>query len=193
MVVRLPPRPGVDAASRRVLGRTHAATGTAAWLLLAPVVQPWGEWSWTQLGIGTAVATWAALLPDLDEPGARASRALLGPFRRPVSMTIRRLAGGHRAGTHYPLIQLAGAGAVWAALSAFAPGWAWLALPLLVGLVVHSLGDACTTQGVRLLWPMGLTVRLPLTTGGHVETFLIAPLVTMMSLWLCLRSIGVVS
>ncbi|TCP56911.1 LexA-binding, inner membrane-associated putative hydrolase [Tamaricihabitans halophyticus] len=69
-----------------MMGRTHALTGWCAGLALAPTV---GADSVHQaLAFATTTAGFA-LLPDLDHPGARASR-LLGPLTRALSWLLRK-------------------------------------------------------------------------------------------------------
>lgn len=95
----------------RVLGRTHALTGLCAGLALAPLASD-------SLAVTVVLAVTTAgfaLLPDLDHPGARASR-LLGPVTGALSLVLRagsrwlyahtkgpddeRHSGEHRHATH---------------------------------------------------------------------------------------------
>jgi membrane-bound metal-dependent hydrolase YbcI (DUF457 family) len=75
--------------------RTHVAGGVAAWLGLAAVV-PLPP---VAVLVGVPVAASASLWPDLDHPGATASR-WLGPVTWALSVRVERAFGGHRAGTH---------------------------------------------------------------------------------------------
>lgn len=68
-----------------MMGRTHAATGALAGLLIGPLV---GLESVAQLLPFAAVTAGYALLPDLDHPGATASR-LLGGITGLVSFVLR--------------------------------------------------------------------------------------------------------
>lgn len=64
----------------------------------------------------------------------------------------------------------------------------WLGFAVALGMVVHSVGDAVTESGAPLLWPWPIGGRrwypvgsprpLRLRTGGRVETWLVAPLLT---------------
>lgn len=155
-----------------MLGRTHAVSGAVAWLAVSPIT----GLPLAQVAAGTAVCAAAALAPDLDEPGAKMSR-LLGPLRHPVCMTIRRLAGGHRRGTHYLVTHMAFAGlvAIWSP---------WIALAVFTGLTVHTLGDCCTVGGVQWLWPLKVNLRGPILTGGLIEKTIITPGLTVLAAWL---------
>ncbi len=66
------------------MGRTHALTGLCAGLALAPLLVG----TLAQALVIAAVTAGYALLPDLDHPGARASR-LLGPITGVLSTTLR--------------------------------------------------------------------------------------------------------
>ncbi|MQA62846.1 MAG: metal-dependent hydrolase [Actinophytocola sp.] len=101
------------------MGRTHALTGWCAGLAVAPVVGAGTVHQAVALG---AVTAGFALLPDLDHPGARASR-LLGPITGALSWLLRRASarlyaltkgprdedgkGTHRHMTHTLLFALA--------------------------------------------------------------------------------------
>lgn len=66
-----------------------------------------------ELCVVAATATGAALLPDIDEPGSTVAH-LLEPVTGLVAHVTKRLAGGHRVGTHSLLaVALAGLG-TWA-------------------------------------------------------------------------------
>jgi membrane-bound metal-dependent hydrolase YbcI (DUF457 family) len=69
-----------------MMGRSHALTGWCAGLGLAAAV---GADSLHQAVVIAAVTAGFALLPDLDHPGARASR-LLGPLTGALSWLLRR-------------------------------------------------------------------------------------------------------
>ncbi|RZQ62176.1 metal-dependent hydrolase [Amycolatopsis suaedae] len=71
------------------MGRTHALTGWCAGLALAPFV---GAGTLHQAIVFAATTAGFALLPDLDHPGARASR-LLGPLTGALSWLLRKASG----------------------------------------------------------------------------------------------------
>jgi membrane-bound metal-dependent hydrolase YbcI (DUF457 family) len=134
------------------MGRTHALTGLCAGLALAPVMAA----TFAQSVLVAVVTAGYALLPDLDHPGARASR-LLGPVTGLLSRAARagsrwlyartkgprdeRHRGEHRHATHTVAF------AVLAGIVAAAGTWgagAWVAAGItLLGtlLAVDALGD----------------------------------------------------
>lgn len=67
-----------------MLGRTHALTGLCAGLAVSPLVVG----TFAQALLFSVVTAGYALLPDLDHPGARASR-LLGPVTGVLSRGVR--------------------------------------------------------------------------------------------------------
>lgn len=64
----------------------------------------------------------------------------------------------------------------------------WLGFAVTLGMIVHSVGDAITESGAPLLWPLQIRKRrwypvgsprpLRFRTGGRVETWVVAPLLT---------------
>jgi membrane-bound metal-dependent hydrolase YbcI (DUF457 family) len=84
-----------------MLGRTHALSGAAGWLALAPplaqaIGHPLGPGA---LAASTVVAAGAALLPDLDHEHGTLAHAL-GPVSKTATEIIADLSGGHRHATH---------------------------------------------------------------------------------------------
>ena len=81
-----------------MMGRTHALTGWCAGLALAPAV---GVGSVHHAVVFAATTAGFALLPDLDHPGASASR-LLGWLTGALSWLLRRVSAGVYALTKGP-------------------------------------------------------------------------------------------
>jgi membrane-bound metal-dependent hydrolase YbcI (DUF457 family) len=81
-----------------MMGRTHALTGWCAGLALAPSI---GAQSLAQAVVVASTTAGFALLPDLDHPGARASR-LLGPLTGAISWLLRRTSAALYALTKGP-------------------------------------------------------------------------------------------
>jgi membrane-bound metal-dependent hydrolase YbcI (DUF457 family) len=65
----------------------------------------------------------------------------------------------------------------------------WLGTAVIIGMVVHSVGDAVTESGAPLLWPLPIRQRrwypvgsprpLRFRTGGTVEAWIVAPALTV--------------
>lgn len=114
------------------MGRTHALSGAVAYLAIAPVLHATAA----QAAVGAICTAGAALLPDLDHPRATATHTV-GPVTRVLGWVIRRLAGGHRRGTHSVLGIAAFAGL--AALAARTDVTAAVALWLLATFAARAL------------------------------------------------------
>jgi membrane-bound metal-dependent hydrolase YbcI (DUF457 family) len=136
-----------------MMGRTHALTGWCAGLAVAPLL---GATGLVDAVLVAATTAGYALLPDLDHPGARASR-LLGPITGTVSVGVRsgsrwlyertrgprdeRHRGEHRHGTHTIAFAVLAGTLTWVGTS-----WAGTAgvlgvLVLGTALAVDALGD----------------------------------------------------
>ncbi|MBA0124298.1 metal-dependent hydrolase [Haloechinothrix sp. YIM 98757] len=158
-----------------MMGRTHALTGWCAGLAVAPLVGA------GQIHEAVAMATTTAgfaLLPDLDHPGARASR-LLGPLTGGLSWLLRRASAGlyaltrreaddNSTGTHRHMTHtLAFAGALGAAttIGTQAGGIYAVAAVAILGLLLaeNALGDwLLPAAGAAIAWwaytsPSGLS------------------------------------
>jgi hypothetical protein len=143
-----------------MMGRTHALTGWCAGLALAPAV---GATTIHQAVLFAATTAGYALLPDLDHPGASASR-LLGWLTELLSWLLRRVSaavyaltkgprdenvsGKHRHLSHTVLFAAAMGAATSAATSAGGP-WA------VIGVVVFGLVLAQGALGDWLLLVTG--------------------------------------
>lgn len=156
-----------------MMNKAHSLSGAVAALAVAPLVTA----DPVLLAASTGVGAFAALLPDLDHPAAKASR-MLGPLRHIVAPLIARVAGGHRAGTHYLITHLAIGAVLWFTV---AP---WLGLAVGVGMFAHTVGDCCTVGGVRAFWPIPVRVRGPLQTGGIIERAVVTPGLMLVLAWL---------
>ena len=83
-----------------MMGRTHAASGAVAFLLAVPVLPAVGvDLDLVSVVVGALAAAGAAMVPDLDHPGASISRAI-GPITWILSRVVSKIAGGHRQATH---------------------------------------------------------------------------------------------
>jgi inner membrane protein len=124
-----------------MMGRSHAATGAAAVLLVQPH-QPWPA-----LVATAALGAATALLPDLDIESSTVSNSL-GPVTRLISRGVAAVCDGHRGGTH-SLVALA-----FVTFLVVGPKVPTLyAIAIVVGYVTHMVADYFTGNGISLLWP----------------------------------------
>lgn len=178
--------------------RTHdlaAITALGAVLLLQPL---------PTLTLSTVIAAVLAnqiggILPDIDQPTAPLWRNL--PVGKYIGKLFDRLLGGHRFLTH-SLLGLALFGFLANRLLHFIhplvphvsvlPVW----YAFLIGMTSHLIMDSFTKEGVPWLLPIPLKLGLPpvkrwrITTGKHVETLIIFPLLLGLAVWLCAANYG---
>jgi inner membrane protein len=123
-----------------MMKRSHALIGGAAGVAVAHATG-------TSMLAAGIIASFAALLPDLDHPHSVVGRLL--------PRWWHRLTPGHRGPTH-SLVWCAGLAVVaYAANSAVngEPAGLLLALAVLAGALSHVLADGLTVAGVPLWWP----------------------------------------
>jgi membrane-bound metal-dependent hydrolase YbcI (DUF457 family) len=189
------------------MGRSHAISGLATGLLVAPTHSVTAILATGSIGAG------AALLADIDIDTSTAS-TVFGPVSRLVSRIVSKVAGVHRGGTHGLLAAAgvtvgaqalalthwaAGAGALLAVVGIRGLGGrivcypAALAVALLVptpgsfalivgaGYLAHELGDYVTCGGVPWLWPIiRHKQEMPiLGTTGHWREHVVAGLIAV--------------
>ncbi|WP_342515044.1 metal-dependent hydrolase [Sporosarcina sp. FSL K6-1522] len=147
-------------------GNTHIVGGIAASLAYA-------QFTNHDPIIMLAAGVVGALLPDICHTGSKIGRKL------PLLAKLVNKLFGHRTFTHSLLFLVMMA----AILNAFMPFEAVTA-GILVGMVSHYLLDMATKNGIKLLFPIKLTVRLPITTktGSKVETIVFSAL-TLLSFY----------
>jgi len=106
-----------------MMGHSHALSGAAAWLAIGAATpisaNVLGIEGAVPVVLGAAVASGAALLPDLDHHSATATRAL-PPVTNVISKVVETFSGGHRHGTH-SIVGIAAA----TALAYLASLWTW--------------------------------------------------------------------
>lgn len=125
-----------------MMGRSHALSGAAGWLVFAPSAAAATDTAIgpAALAAGAVVTAGAALLPDLDTPHSTISRAL-GPVSQLLAVGIAALAGGHRQATHSLAFVAATAVGLWAATLTPAADAVTVAVGgLCVGLAIRALG-----------------------------------------------------
>ena len=135
-------------------GKTHILGGIAASLAYAqmtnhdPIIM-----------VGAGIV--GALLPDICHSGSKIGRKL------PILSKVINGLFGHRTFTHSLLFLVIIA---WL-LNSFMPNEAVKA-GFLAGMVSHYVLDMATRNGIKLFFPLSMTVRFPLTTktGSKVES-----------------------
>lgn len=134
-------------------GKTHIIGGIAASLAFAQI----SNYDPVVL-VGAGV--FGALLPDICHGGSKIGRML------PIISKIVQAIFGHRSFTHSLLFLFLMA----AILNSFVTNESVVA-GILVGMASHYVLDMATKNGIKLLYPLKITVRFPLTTrtGGTVE------------------------
>lgn len=141
-------------------GNTHIIGGIAASLALAQVT----NYNPVIL-VGAGVI--GALLPDICHGGSKVGRTF------PLVSKIINTLFGHRSFTHSLLFLIL----IAALLRSFVTNESVVA-GILVGIVSHFVLDMATKNGIKLMFPLKLTVRFPITTktGGVVEYVVFAAL-----------------
>ncbi|TWT27494.1 metal-dependent hydrolase [Planomicrobium sp. CPCC 101110] len=134
-------------------GKTHIIGGITASLAFAQITSydPF-------ILVGAGVI--GAILPDICHGGSKIGRTL------PLLSKIVNKLFGHRTFTHSLLFLVLMA----VLMNGFVPNEAFTA-GVLVGMASHLLLDMATRNGIKLLFPVKLTVRFPITakTGGAAE------------------------
>lgn len=148
------------------MGRTHATSGAVAFLALVPPLRSAGvEVGGVGVAVGAIAAAGAAMLPDLDHPGASMSRAL-GPITGLLARLVGFLSGGHRQGTHSIL---------------------GVAVAVAVSVGVILAGDVAVGLGLAFLASLALTalrVKFFKMTAVHTILCLIVGVaLTSLSIW----------
>ena len=141
-------------------GKTHIIGGITASLAFAQTSN-----YETVLLVGAGVV--GALIPDICHGGSKIGRKL--PLLSKIISTIF----GHRSFTH-SLLFLFLMGIL---LNSFVTNESIVA-GILVGMASHYVLDMATKNGIKLLYPIKVTVRFPITTrtGGTVEDVVFAAL-----------------
>lgn len=173
--------------------RTHDAAAITA-LGIAVLVHPVGDITLSTALVAILANQIGGIAPDIDQPTAPLWRNL--PIGRLFGKTIDKLLGGHRFLTHSLLgVALFGflANLLLHFIHPLMPhvdiGWVWWAF--LIGMLSHLVMDSFTKEGVPWLLPIPIKFGFPplkglrLTTGKHVESLVIFPLLLVTDIWLC--------
>ncbi|WP_017727828.1 metal-dependent hydrolase [Halalkalibacterium ligniniphilum] len=119
-----------------------------------------------------SAALFGSVIPDICHPKSMVGRMV--PF---ISHFLLRIFG-HRSVTHSLLFLFL---ITWLTNLLMINGAADIQAGLLIGIVSHLILDAMTPRGIRLLYPIKMSVRFPFTTKtGSVigETFVCVVLLT---------------
>ena len=149
-----------------MLGNTHIVGGITASLAFS---QFSNENPFVLVGAGVI----GALLPDICHGGSKIGRMF------PVSSKIVNKLFGHRSFTHSLLFLLL----IAVFMDTFVPHRS-LTIGILLGIASHLILDMGTKKGIKLFFPIKISVRFPLTikTGSKVEQVIFA-LLCMLSLY----------
>ena len=141
-------------------GKTHIIGGITASLAFAQTSN-----YETALLVGAGVV--GALIPDICHGGSKIGRKL------PLLSKIISTLFGHRSFTHSLLFLFL----IGILLNSFVTNESIVA-GILVGMASHYILDMATKNGIKLLYPIKVTVRFPITTktGGAVEDVVFAAL-----------------
>lgn len=141
-------------------GKTHIIGGIAASLAFAQITH-------YDPVILLCSGTIGAILPDICHGGSKIGRSF------PVLSKIINGLFGHRTFTH-SLLFLVLTSILLNALSVDKA----VSAGILVGMISHLVLDMATKNGIKLLFPLKMTIRFPITTttGGAVEYLVFAAL-----------------
>lgn len=147
-------------------GNTHIVGGITASLAFAQISN---DNPLVLVGAGVI----GALLPDICHGGSKIGRKF------PIISKIVNTLFGHRSFTHSLLFLFL----VGMLLHTFIP-YESISLGILLGMASHVLLDMGTKKGVKLFFPVSISVRLPLTTktGSKTER-VVFMLLTMLSVF----------
>ena len=150
-----------------MLAKTHIMGGVAAGLGAATILPHDPIFL-------TASAALGALIPDICHTGSTIGRKM------PLLSSIISTIFGHRTFTH-SLVFLGLA--AWLMFSL--PIFPSISFGILAGMVSHLVLDGMTKNGIKLLWPMKQTFRMPLAirTGGPMEPIVFAALAVLSIYW----------
>ena len=147
-------------------GKTHIMGGIAASLAFAQITNYDPV---LLLGAGAV----GAIIPDICHGGSKIGRTF------PVISKIVNALFGHRTFTHSLLFLLLAA----LLFNTILPDES-IRAGLLVGMISHLVLDMATKNGIKLFFPLKITVRFPLTakTGGTAESVVFA-LLSLLSVY----------
>ncbi len=157
---------------------THIAAGAVAGALVVKLTAaPVKMWP-----VMIVAASVAALLPDLDKKGSKATRAV------PGSGTVIGAVASHRGFMH----SLAAIFLISIGLALLPVIPRELCFAMVAGVISHPLVDTINPRGVQWLWPLKIKFSLarilpwPFTfsTGSRIETLVLQPALWIAAVWL---------
>ncbi len=168
-----------------MMGHTHLLIGGAAWLGFQAIATMMGH---PEISAGVALGGWfvasfAALLPDIDTKNSLASKFFGWPTEF-ISWVIRKTCGGHRKITHSLLGEAIVLAFVWGAVAEWHLAL-WFGLAAAIGWTSHVVADMLTREGCPLLWPLSkykfgvhlVTTGLEKVKGHHTsEWWIVSPM-----------------
>lgn len=147
-------------------GKTHIIGGIAAGLAFAQITD-------YEPVILLAAGALGALIPDICHGGSKIGRTF------PILSKIINSLFGHRTFTHSLLFLLLAA----FLFHEFLPNEA-IGAGLMVGMASHLILDMATKKGIKLFFPIKITIRFPITTktGGRAE-YVVFALLSLLSVY----------
>ncbi len=140
-----------------MLGKTHIASGLAigTYAMTKGVIEP--------SLINTIALVMGSLIPDIDKKGTTASKKAILPFY---------ILFKHREFTH----SIVGGVFFYMLIMTFFPR---VMMAFIIGIVSHDLMDYFTTHGIKLLWPLKIPIKCPITitTGNWQEPLILFSMV----------------
>ncbi|ETT86169.1 metal-dependent hydrolase [Viridibacillus sp. FSL R5-0477] len=153
-------------------GNTHILGGITAGLAFAQIsnYDP-------LILVGSSVI--GALIPDICHSGSKIGRTF-----RITSKVVNKIFG-HRSFTHSLLFLLL----MFVVMNTYISNES-ITAGVLLGMVSHYLLDMATKNGIKLFFPLKITVRLPFTTrtGSKVEN-IVATVLTIISVYFAFQTI----
>lgn len=173
--------------------RTHDLAAITA-LGVVVLVHPIGEITLSTALVAILANQIGGIAPDVDQPTAPFWRNL--PVGKFFGRAIDKLLGGHRFLSH-SLLGLALFGFLANLLLHFLHpimpnvniGYVWWAF--MIGMASHLVMDTLTKEGVPWLLPIPVKFGFPpikalrITTGKHLESFAVFPILLIVDVWLC--------
>lgn len=148
-----------------MLGKTHIAAGVAigTYAMTKGFIEP--------SLVNTIALVIGSLIPDIDKKGTTASKKAILPFH---------ILFKHREFTH----SIVGGVFFYMLIMMLFPR---VIVAFMIGIASHDLMDYFTTHGIKLVWPLKIPVKFPvtMTTGNWQEQLVLF----IMSVW-TIHSLG---